>query len=65
MELSKLHCLLSRLGFRHRTQDLRQCMDRDSRISGHGYLGCCGAAKKRRAVTATCLLTLPATQQYL
>lgn len=37
MELSKLECLLSRLGFRCRTLDLRQCMNRDSRTSG-GWL---------------------------
>lgn len=52
-----MECLLSRLGFRCRTPDLRQCVDRDSR---HGYLGYRGAAKKRRVVT--CLVTLPATE---
>lgn len=60
MELSKLECLLSRLGFRCRTLDRRQWMDRDSRTSGHGYPGCGGAAKERRVVM--CILTPPATE---
>lgn len=34
MELSKLECLLSRLGFRCRTLDRRQWVDQDSRTSG-------------------------------
>ena len=49
--------MLSRLGFRCRILGLRQCVDRDARTSGYGYLGYQVAAKKRRVVV--CILMLP------
>lgn len=48
--------MLSRLGFRRRILGLRQCVDRDARTSGHGYLGYQVAAKKRRVFVRILML---------